>query len=365
MSLFKYFSPVGLSSSNEADLPPQVVQQVNDEVKELQKKGRKRGQYKKLPLKEKLTIAKYASEHGVARAVQHFKEMKLKNSSVFDWKKLYEKELKDRRKSAVYGEEVVVSSLPMKQCGRPPLLGTKYDTLLKKLIVSMRSRGSPIGTAVVCGVGRGIMLKHDKASLEEFGGTIKLTKEWSKSVLRRMGYTKRRANSKSKVLPENFEKIKEQFLIDIKSVVKMEDIPSDLIINWDQTAMKVVPFSAWTMEIKGSKRVEIAAVDDKRQITALFTCTLSGKFLPMQLIYKGTTPRCLPKNVPFPKDWHLTYTENHWSNTNTMIDYVKIILVPYIIETRKKLGLSQDHPALVIFDVFKGQINADVRLTSC
>ena len=361
MALYKYFRPAdALPSTNEAELPLHVVKEVNDEIKELQKKGKKRGEYQKLPPEDKLTVAKYACEHGVAKAVQHFKGKKLKNSSVSDWKKLYEKELKDRRKFAVYGEEVVVSSLPVKQCGRPPLLGAKCDTLLKKLIVSMRSRGSPVGTAVVCGVGRGIMLKHERASLEEFGGTVRLNKEWAKSVLRRLGYTKRRGNSKSKILPENFEKIKEQFLIDIKSVVKMEDIPGELILNWDQTAMKIVPSSAWTMEKKGSKRVEIAAVDDKRQITALFTCSLAGKFLSVQLIYKGTTTRCLPKNVPFPKDWHLTYTENHWSNTGTMVDYVNNILVPYVVETRKKLGLSQDYPALVMFDVFKGQLNTDI-----
>ena len=86
------------------------------------------------------------------------------------------------------------------------------------------------------------MLKHERALLEEFGGTVRLNKEWAKSVLRRLGYTERRGNSKSKILPENFEKIKEQFLIDIKSVVKMEDIPSELILNWDQTAMKIPYF---------------------------------------------------------------------------------------------------------------------------
>ena len=60
----------------------------------------------------------------------------------------------------------------------------------------MRSRGAAIGTSIVAGIGRGVLLKHNKASLEEFGGTVCLTKDWAKNVLRRMGYTKRRANSK-------------------------------------------------------------------------------------------------------------------------------------------------------------------------
>ena len=36
----------------------------------------------------------------------------------------------------------------------------------------------------------------------------------------------------------------------------MEDIPSDIILNWDDTGIYVVPGSQWTMEAKGSKKVE-------------------------------------------------------------------------------------------------------------
>ena len=90
-----------------------------------------------------------------------------------------------------------------------------------------------------------------------------------------IGFSKRRANSKSKMLPCNFQAIKEQFLIDVNSVVKLEDIPGDIIINWDQTAMKLVPSASWTMEKRGTKRVEISATDDKRQITTVFACSLS------------------------------------------------------------------------------------------
>ena len=78
-----------------------------------------------------------------------------------------------------------------------------------------------------------------------------------------MQFTKRKANSKSKVMPTNFDEIKEQFLLDIKSIVVMEDIPKDILINWDQAAMKIVSSSAWTMERCGTKHVEIAAIDDK------------------------------------------------------------------------------------------------------
>ncbi len=316
-----------------------------------------RGAYTRISQEEKAVVAKYASEHGVAKAVKKFKEKNVKETSVRDWKRLFEKELK---KKYDQGEDVVVNHLPVKERGRPPLLGNRLDTYLKELICSMRSRGTPIGTRIVVAVARGILMKHEKKLLEEFGGHVKLGKEWAKSFLRRMGFTKRRANSKSKVLLNDFLTIKQDYLMTIKAVVEMDEIPHEMIINWDQRATKIVPSCSWTMEKRGTKRVEISGVDDKRQITAVFGCTLTGKFLPIQLVYKGTTERCHPKGVVFPSDWHICSTANHWSNEETMINYVQKIIIPYVAEMRQQLKLDEQHSALVIFDVFKGQCTESV-----
>ena len=321
---------------------------------------KKRGSYCKFSPENKATIGRYASENGVTKALQCFKEKELKESTVRDWKKAYELALWEKRKSTEPGKAVIVSSLDGKKRGRPPLLGTKLDLTLRERIVAMRERGTPIGSSTVIGIGRGILLKHEKSSLHEFGGPITLNKDWAIGVLRRMQFTKRRANSKAKVLPSNFEEIKEQFLMDIKSLVVMEDIPKELLINWDQTAMKIVPSSSWTMEKRGTKRVEIAAIDDKRQITALLTCTAAGSFLPVQLIYEGTTKRTFPNNVAFPQGWNITCSSNHWSNGDTMIEYVYKILIPYVTEKWKELTLAPDYPALALFDTFKGQCTDEV-----
>lgn len=134
----------------------------------------------------------------------------------------------------------------------------------------------------------------------------------------------------------------------------MGDIPGDLIINWDHTGIKYVPVSNWTFEKKGSKRVEIVGCDDKRQVTALLSCTLNGKILPVQVIYAGKTPACLPKITP-PKGWNMVFTPNHWANEETMLVYLQTILLPYIQQKRSELGLVNNHPALVIFNQFKAQ----------
>lgn len=284
--------------------------------------------------------------------------MKLKDTSLRDWKRTHEKALKAELEVSAPGEALVIKTLPAKKKGRPPLLGDKLDKHLQEKIVGMRARGAPISTivVVVVGIGRGLQLKYKTSPAD---CEIKLSREWARSVLRRMGYSKRRGNSTSKILPKDLLQIKEQYLIDIKSVVKFEEIPEQLIINWDQTAMKIVPSASWTIAKRGSKRVEISAKDDKRQITAVFACALSGSFLPIQLIYQGTTRRCLP-SVTFPSDWHVTCSSNHWSNETTMVEYIKQIIIPYVAETRVKLKLSSEYPALVIFDVFKGQCTESI-----
>ena len=339
MSLLQFFHLVKAATDDDEDgrekscVPSKLVQDGAPHVVCLVKERGKRGEYLKLTPKEKATIGKYASEHGVASAVKKFKKKNLKECSVRDWRDAYLREFNDKLEKAKPGEEVSFKELCSKKRERPVLLGVKMDECLQQLLLWMRSRGTPVGTTVVIGAAQGILMNHKSKGNSE----IRLNKEWARSLLCRIGFTKRNANSKLKVLPENFYKIKEQFLIDVRSVIKMEDVPPSLVLNWDHTAIKIVPSSNWTMEKKGTKRVEIAAIDDKRQITALFACTISGNFLPMQLIYKGTTTKCLPKlkDEGFSSDWHITYTANHWANEVTTIAYLEKVIIPYVKRERE------------------------------
>lgn len=90
------------------------------------------------------------------------------------------------------------------------------------------------------------------------------------------------------------------------------------------------------MEQRGTQRVEMVGVNDKRQITALFCSTMVGDFLPVQLIYKGTTPRCHPQ-FEFPLGWYVTHSKRHWSNEETMVQCVEHIIIPYVTKHEKFL----------------------------
>lgn len=61
------------------------------------------------------------------------------------------------------------------------------------------------------------------------------------------------------------------------------------------------------------------------QITATFTVTLDGQFLPMQLIYSGKTTRSIPK-IEFPKGFCLSANQKHFSNEEESVKLMKEIV---------------------------------------
>ena len=68
-----------------------------------------------------------------------------------------------------------------------------------------------------------------------------------------------------------------------------------MILNFDQTPLGFTAPRKSTFTGKGVHSVPIANVDDKRQITATFCLNIVGNFLPLQLIYGGTTDKLYPK----------------------------------------------------------------------
>ena len=67
----------------------------------------------------------------------------------------------------------------------------------------------------------------------------------------------------------------------------MKDIPREMIFNWDQTGLSIIPTGNWTMEREGAKVVSIAHADDKRQITAVLAVTATGEYLAPQPTIQG------------------------------------------------------------------------------
>ena len=109
------------------------------------------------------------------------------------------------------------------------------------------------------------------------------------------------------------------------------------MLNLDQTPLSYVSPGKYTIDLKGSKIDPIKGVDDEWQITATFTITTSGSFLPIQLIYSGKTKRSIPKYGVF-CCFHVTFTPNHWSNFAKCLRLFEEIILLYPKAKKEELG---------------------------
>jgi hypothetical protein len=99
---------------------------------------------------------------------------------------------------------------------------------------------------------------------------------------------------------------------------------------------------------KGSKQVTSNGSEEKCAITVMVSLTNSGKVLPFQAIYKGSTPGLLPsKGAPCVKEaldegflLKSSMTGTYWSTQAMMRNFVNKILALYFKTTKILLGLS-------------------------
>ena len=326
-------------------------------------KRRKRGQYHVYDSKTRLTIARVAEECGLTKACTRIEKLlnhRITKSTVQSIRNAYRKELLSNPRP----EEIV--QLPEKGRGRPLLLGPALDKKVMTYLHALRNSGCVVNRRIVLGCALGLIQKNQPSLLQEHGGSLDFRtangsgRSWCNSFLKRAHFVKRKSTKAAKKLPANFQEQKQRFLDLIASAVKTHDIPSDLIINIDETGLRVVPVDKWTLDRKGVEQVALTGQEDKREITCVLGCTLSGKLLPPQVIYQGMTERCHPCGISYPTEWDIWHSETHWCTQETMMRYIQQVLLPWLEQTRKKLRLPKTQKSLIVIDVYKAHRTEDV-----
>ncbi len=280
MALLRYLKPRDRLLDPKGTLVPLwAIAAANREVVQTQatsEAGKKRGPYRKYSPEERLEIGQYASENGIAAAARHFSrrfQQNVRESTVQYIKKGYISGL--RRKRAASQDEV--EGELTKSVADRFYSGRELDGKVQVYVKKVREGGDAVSVRIVMAAAQGILLSCDMSKLEEYGGSVRLTRHWAHSVLKRIKFIQRRATTaKSKHSNADFCALKKSFLEDVVATVTMNEIPAELILNWDQTGIKLAPSSTWTMEQQGSQRMEVAGVGDKRQITVVFLWHLGG-----------------------------------------------------------------------------------------
>lgn len=309
-----------------------------------------------VPERIKIEVGEYALINGTKSALEKFNtkypQYTFIRTSVNNWKKKIENNKKQN-----------ISTTIAKK-GRPNLLDDETLAKVRDGITGIRMTGGVISRKMVIAIGNGIIKANSPTSLKEFGGHIELTEGWARNVLKSMKWTKRKGTT-GKVEPSQQFLAEEKltFQRNISSIIKDHDIPKDLILNLDQTPLSYVSPGKYTFNPIGAKTVPIKGIDDKRQITATFSVSMTGTFLPIQLIYEGKTRRCLP-NYDFPNGFNVTYSPNHWSNTEKSVELFQKIIFPYFKTVKSSKKYPKEQMSLIIMDTFKGQEN-DIVLDLC
>ena len=207
---------------------------------------------------------------------QDFREENPKENSQEVEERVRSQANEEIRDSASSGDLIKV--LPTKRHVRPLLFGQELDKVVQQVVRDSCRSGGVINTTIVVATTKGVVSAKNPLLLLEKRGHLNISSSYAKSVLKRMGYVKRKGSNAGKVTVECFEEAQEEFLVDIKAELLMHDILLDLVFNWDQTGIHIVPTGEWKLHQAKDKIIPIAHSDDKRQITGVFAVTGTGNY---------------------------------------------------------------------------------------
>ena len=78
-----------------------------------------------------------------------------------------------------------------------------------------------------------------------------------------MGFVIRKATKTATKLPPPPQVRRSYRKVTISSTAAENSIPADLIVNWDQTGVRMVPVTDWTMTTRGSEQLSVTGLGDK------------------------------------------------------------------------------------------------------
>ena len=250
--------------------------------------------------------------------------------------------------------------------GRPATVTDTQKTQLLEDMYAIRREGGFVSPIVV------------RSNLRQKG--IKVGYEWSRQFLKGQKFTRKRVSSKSVVTKAQVQEGRKRLLADLKAALEtcnidgMDGAKRACIINMDQTMM---PYACQTdycwsnsdveKSQRGDRGTAVAAKAMRQGVTMQVCINAEGAFLPSEVIYKGKTKRSRPlyKDKYLDKytggeSWHLTQNQSRWATTETLKEYIKVVLVPYRTRTIARLSLDVNQRFVMVMDHFRGQDNTVV-----
>ncbi|KAH3850438.1 hypothetical protein DPMN_092849 [Dreissena polymorpha] len=195
--------PANSASQKEA-ITTQAANDAVEKVLVTESRKRKRGEYHNYDDETRSKIARYAIDNGVSKASRHFSANLSHNVSITTVRSMRDQYVKVKKQLGCD-----TTALARSPRGAPTLLG-EYDTVLQKYIRQIRVQGGVVNVRTVTAAAEGIMMKNARQKLQRFGGNISIEKSLARSVLRRMGFVKRKGTKATEFMPTDFQTIQDE-----------------------------------------------------------------------------------------------------------------------------------------------------------
>ncbi|KAL3688870.1 hypothetical protein R1sor_015179 [Riccia sorocarpa] len=247
-------------------------------------------------------------------------------------------------------------SIPLRRGNKVTFWAGKEDleSAFVKMLEGIRSCGSILNSLYIQLLLIGFLRSKWPSALRENGGTFTCSRSWVRQWVRnRLGWSFRASTTGAAHMPMDYKEKGKILKLRMAYLVHLHGVCPDLIINMDQTAVRLQPVGTErTYVMKGIREVAVSGKEDKRQITCCVTSSASGILLPFQLIFQGKTRLTIPVTPSAillqHNGWHLTCTQNHWASFDTMKDWVDRILAPYYVQICKKHELQVGEQKMVL-----------------
>lgn len=248
-------------------------------------------------------------------------------------------------------------------CGRVRTLleHPAVEEEVKRILTVMRDRGAVVNIRVIQLVMRIVIESEEPALLEKLKLSNSFVSEWARQ---QMSYSWRVRTSAASKLPLDWRSQGVAMAKRIAFFMQAYKVHPSLIVNMDQTGVHLAPVDNRTYESRGEKSVRVIGAEDKRQITACVASSLDGDLLPLQLIFQGKTSACHPPVTAAATEArvHLTHSDNHWSNQETMQQYISEVLIPYAERMMLAHNLPVDSHIVLVLDVWAVHKSEEFRL---
>ena len=288
----------------------------------------------------------------------------LRASTVTSWYVKGGRELTEAVKRRQQGQPVVRGR------GRPSLL-EEHRALEEYVIdamINIRQGSGAVNSIVIASYFRGFIKAKNPDLLKQYSFSRRWCRKWFSSTF---AWSWKKATTSGQKLPADWEEQRAAMAMRVAATAAKHKITDPgFIINWDQTGVVLLPASKYTYEHVKQRHTAMVGLEEKRQITAVVASTLGGEMLPLQLIFTGKDKdkanatgkqkgkvkdkrkgqRAVPSLSTADTDkthgWHLTQTHNHWSNLESMKDYIRFIIRPWV--DQKALARNERAPHCIL-----------------